>query len=284
MKAPRRASLHAVLLAISLLWLFPFLWAVYASLRPYAETARLGYLSWPESIGLENYIAAWTHADLPRYFLNSALVVGPAVVAVLAISVVVAFALPRFGSRIGIGLLLLFAGGNLLPPQAIAVPLHRLFLAIPLPAALSDNGLLYDQHLGIVLIHIAFQLGFCTLVLSAWMRTIPGELVEAAVIDGASQVRALRHVVLPLSRPALGALAVLQVTWIYNDFFWALVLMRTGDKRPVTSALNSLKGEYFTDTNLLAAGAVLAALPTLLVFLVLRRQFARGLTLGAVRG
>ena len=279
-----RVALNLGLGTVALLWLFPFLWAVYASLRSYDETARRGYVSLPEALTLDNYAAAWLLADLPRYFLNSALVVVPSVVIVLVLSSVVAFSLSRVPARLGLGLLMLFAAGNLLPPQAIAVPLHRLFLALPVPAPLSDNGVLYDQHVGLVLIHVAFQLGFCTLVLGAWMRTLPRELVEAAVIDGASHLRALWHVVLPLCRPALAALAVLQVTWIYNDFFWGLVLMRTGDKRPMTSALNSLKGEYFTDTNLLAAGAVMAALPTLVVFLVLRRHFARGLTLGSVRG
>jgi multiple sugar transport system permease protein len=74
------------------------------------------------------------------------------------------------------------------------------------------------------------------------------------------------------------------VTWIYNDFFWALVLMRTGDKRPITSALNNLSGQFFTDTNLLAAGSVLIALPTLVIYVLLQRHFVRGLTLGSTKG
>jgi multiple sugar transport system permease protein len=177
-----------------------------------------------------------------------------------------------------------FAAGSLLPPQVLVIPLFRLFLALPLPAPLSDNGLLYDQLAGLVVINVAFQLGFCTFVLSNYLRTVPGELVEAAVIDGASLLRALWAVVVPISRPAIAALAALQTTWIYNDYLWGLVLMRTGDKRPITSALNGLRGEYFTDTNLLAAASILVALPTLVVFLVARRQLRRGLTLGAVRG
>ena len=89
---------------------------------------------------------------------------------------------------------------------------------------------------------------------------------------------------LPLCRPALAALATLEFTWIYNDFLWALVLMSTGDKYPITSALNNLRGEYFTDYNLLAAGAVIVALPTIIVFFALQRHFIAGLTLGANKG
>jgi len=91
-------------------------------------------------------------------------------------------------------------------------------------------------------------------------------------------------VILPLTRPALAALATLEVTWMYNDFFWALILMRTPTKYPITSALNNLQGQFFTDFNLLAAGSVMVALPTLLVYVLLQKQFVRGLTLGSTKG
>ena len=101
------------------------------------------------------------------------------------------------------------------------------------------------------------------------MKTISKELTEAALVDGASLWTIYRKVILPLCRPALAALATLEFTFIYNDFFWALLLMKTGDKRPITSALNNLQGEFFTDNNLLAAVAFIVALPTIIVYLVL---------------
>ena len=131
---------------------------------------------------------------------------------------------------------------------------------------------------------MAFQIGFCVFVLSNYMKTLPHELNEAALVDGAGVWRQYWQITMPLCRPALAALATLEVTWIYNDFFWALVLMRSGDKFPVTSALNNLRGQFFTDYNLLAAGSVLVALPTLIVFFVLQKQFVSGLTLGATKG
>ena len=134
------------------------------------------------------------------------------------------------------------------------------------------------------MIHIAFQLGFCTFVLSNYMKTLPKELTEAALVDGASVLRTFWQVILPLCKPPLAALATLEFTFIYNDFFWALVLMFTGDKRPITSALNNLQGQFFSDNNLLAAGAMIIALPTLVVYFVLQRQFVRGLTLGSTKG
>lgn len=133
-------------------------------------------------------------------------------------------------------------------------------------------------------IHIAFQIGFCSFVLSNYMKALPGDLSEAAFVDGASVWKQFWRIILPLSRPAPAALATLEFTWIYNDFFWALVLMNTGAKRPITSALNNLQGLYFTDNNLIAAGSLLAAIPTVVVFVVLQKQFVRGLTLGSTKG
>jgi multiple sugar transport system permease protein len=92
------------------------------------------------------------------------------------------------------------------------------------------------------------------------------------------------RIVLPLCRPALAAMATLLFTFIYNDFFWALLLMKSGDRRPITSALNNLQGLFFSNTNLLAAGSILVAIPTVIVFVALQKQFVRGLSLGSTKG
>ena len=182
-------------------------------------------------------------------------------------------------------MLLIFTAGNLLPPQVIIVPLFKLYTALGgIPEPLSDNGLLYNQFFGIFLINVVFQLGFCIFVLSNYMKTLSKELVEAALVDGASVLRIWGAVIMPLCRPALAALATLEFTFIYNDFFWALILLKDGNRRPITSALNNLQGEFFTDINVLAAGALLAAIPTILVFLALQKQFISGLSLGSTKG
>jgi multiple sugar transport system permease protein len=116
------------------------------------------------------------------------------------------------------------------------------------------------------------------------MKTIPHEIYESAQLDGASVLRQYWQLTMPLVRPALAALATLQVTWIYNEFFWATVLIQDFDKLPITSGLNNLRGQFFTDTNLVAAGSVLVALPVLVVFFALQKQFVSGLTLGSTKG
>ncbi len=218
------------------------------------------------------------------YFLNTVIIVIPAVIAVLFLASMMAFACTRYSWRFNLTMLMLFTALNLMPPQIIITPLFRMYLNTPVPAPLSDNGHLFDQYLGIALIHIAFQLGFCTFVLSNYMKTISRELNEAALVDGASVWTTYSKVIMPLTKPALAALATLEVTFIYNDFFWALTLMTTGSKLPITTALNNLKGQFFINNNLIAAGAVIVALPTLIVYFVLQKQFIQGLTLGSTKG
>jgi multiple sugar transport system permease protein len=208
----------------------------------------------------------------------------PAVLLTLWISSMLAFAISRYKWRFNLIVLMIFTAGNLLPPQIIIVPLYRLYLLLPVPAPLSDNGLMYNQFIGLILIHTTFQTGFCTFVLSNYMKTLSMELVEAAMIDGAGVFTIYARVVLPLVRPALAALATLLFVWIYNDFFWALMLFESGGKRPITAALNNLSGAFFTDPTQLAALSVMAAIPTIVLYLILQRYFISGLTLGSAKG
>ncbi|WP_411148545.1 carbohydrate ABC transporter permease [Streptomyces sp. A30] len=280
---PARILLHLFLAGASLAWLGPLLWALYSAMRPYAETSEKGYVSWPDKLNFDNFTNAFTQSDMGHYFVNTMIIAVPAVLVTLFLSSMVAFYVSRFDFRINLFLLLVFTAGNLLPQQVIITPLYRLYLLIDLPG-ITMSGKLYDSALGLVLIHVAFQSGFCAFVLSNYMRSLPHELTEAALVDGASVWRMYWQIVLPLCRPAMAALATLLSIWIYNDFFWALVLISTGENMPITSALNNLTGAYFTDPNLVAAGALLTAIPTLIVYFVLQRQFVSGLTLGANKG
>jgi multiple sugar transport system permease protein len=292
-----RVFLHGFLIAMVVVWLFPLFWAVYNALRPISDTVVNGYLSWPTGgLNFNNFINFWTQADLPYFYANTLVIVVPSVVLILLLSSMVAFACTQFSWRFNLLVLMIFTAGNLLPPQVIIVPLYRLYLSTPLPMLgeidigrfafplFTDNTLLYDQYLGIILIQVVFQTGFATFVLSNYMKTISKEITESAIMDGAHVLRIWWRIVLPLCRPALAAMATLLFTFIYNDFFWALILIKTGDKRPITSALNNLQGEFFTNNNLIAAGALLVAIPPVLVYIFLQKQFIAGLTLGSTKG
>jgi multiple sugar transport system permease protein len=294
---PGRVILHGFLIAMTALWIFPLFWAVYSSLRPISDTVVHGYVSLPAGgLSLDNFKTFWTEADLPYFYANTLVIVIPSVILILLLASMVAFACTQFSWRFNLVVLMIFTAGNLLPPQVIIVPLYHLYLSTPIPMLssidvgrfsfpiFSDNNLLYDQYIGIMLIHVVFQTGFATFVLSNYMKTISKEITESAIVDGAHVLRIWWNIILPLCRPALAAMATLLFTFIYNDFFWALILLKTGDKRPITSALNNLQGEFFSNDNLIAAGALLAAVPPILVYVFLQKQFIAGLTLGSTKG
>lgn len=272
------------MIAACVLWILPLAFALYVALRPYSETSIRGYVSWPHHLSLANFRDAWTQSDMGRFFLNSVLITVPAVIITLLLASFVAFVLARFSFKFNLPLLILFTAGNLLPQQVIITPLYRMYLQIPLPSFLSSSGLMYNSLTGLVVINVSFQLGFCVFVLSNFMKTLPDEIYEAALVDGTPVWSQYWRLTLPLCRPALAALATLLTTWVYNDFFWAITLIQTGDKRPITAALANLQGQFVANQNLIAAAALIAAIPTLVVYLVLQRQFIAGLSLGATKG
>ena len=270
--------------AFSLIWVAPIIFTIFQSFRPFADVVLKGVVSLPTHLTFGNYYHAFVQSRMWLFFLNSVEVAVPAVVLTLFLASMIAFVLSRYESRFSVPMLMLFTAGNLLPPQLLFIPLFRIYLKIHVPHFINSNGVLYDTQLGLILVHVAIQIGFATFVLTNFLRTIPKEISESALVDGANVWNHFFRIILPLLRPALASLGVLMTTWIYNDFFWAIVLLKTGNKRPITAALSNLQGEFNTDYNLLAAGACMAFIPTLLVFFIMRKHFVAGLTLGSTKG
>ena len=281
---PGRILLYIFLTATAIVWLVPILGALYASFRPFSETVQDGYFSLPNELTLDNYRNAWSQGDILQKYWNTFLILAPALVLTLFFSSMVAFAASRYSWKFNIFFLVLFTAGNLLPQQIIIQPLFQMYKRVPLPESISESGNLLGSTWGLVLIHVAFQSGFCTFVLSNYMKLLPKSLNEAARIDGAGVWTLYWQIIMPLTRPALAALATLEFTWIYNDFFWAVVLEQQGADLPITSSLTNLGGEFFTDDNLIAAASVYVAAPTLAVYFALQKHFIAGLALGADKG
>ncbi len=284
---PARILLHTFLITVAIAWLIPIGTAIYNSFRFYeSDTQVNGPFSAPDTLTLQNYRDAWNVGEMGKTFGNTAFIVIPALFITLFLSAAVAFACTRFSWKFNIAFLVLFTAGNLMPQQVLFQPLFQIYKRVPWPDILSDTntGNLLGTKIAVILIHIAFQVGFCTFVLANYMKTIPKELGEAAAVDGAGVLRQFFQVILPLTRPALAALATLEFTWLYNDFFWGAVLLNQGDERPITSSIAVLNGQYATDFNLIAAASIMIALPTLVVYLILQKQFISGLTLGANKG
>jgi multiple sugar transport system permease protein len=269
---------------MAVMWLTPMLWTLYTALRPKAATDRYGYWSLHGPINFDNFVDAWQQAGLGRYFANSATLAIPSVLLTLLLSSMMAFAVSRFSWKFNVTLLVMFTAGNMLPPQVLAAPLFEMFKHTPLPYWISASGSMLDTYYAVIAVEVAFQTGFCTFVLSNYMKALPSELTEAALVDGAGVWRQYTRIIMPLTRPALAAVATLETIWLYNDFFWPLLFIHRGDELPVTIGVNNLQGQFLLNYNLIAAGATITVIPTLIIYLLLQRHFLSGLTLGATKG
>jgi multiple sugar transport system permease protein len=280
----RHYGTHIFLTAMAVMWLIPLGWALFTALRPIASTNEHGYFSVAGDFNFDNFVQAWTQGGIAKYFWNSVIISVPAVLLVLFLSSMMAFAVSRVSWKFNVTLLIMFTAGNLLPPQVLAAPLLEMAKHLEVPYAFRDSGNMLKTYIVVIAVNTAFQMGFCTFVLSNYMKALSQDLTEAALVDGAGIWRQYREIIMPLCRPAFAALGTLEVIFIYNDYFWPLIFIQSGDRLPVTTAINNLQGEFLNDYNLLAAGAVITVIPTLIVYLLLQRQFVAGLTLGSSKG
>ena len=262
---------HGLMIPFTLLWISPMVFVLLIAVRSFDDLAQNGLSSLPSSFTLGNFATAGGEGNLNRAMVNSLLVTVPAVVLSLALASMAAFALSRYAIPGRNAILLFMLAGNLLPPQILLVPVARIM----------DSLGIADTLTGLIAIHVGFGLGFYTFVLHGFMSTIPKEITEAATIDGAGAGQIYLRIILPLCRPALAALAALASTWIYNDLIWALTVLRTETRFPVTAALLNLQGGFTSQYNVVAAGSVLAAIPTAIVFFAFQRQFVSGLLVGS---
>jgi multiple sugar transport system permease protein len=258
-----------------MIWLLPLFAVAITSVRSIEDLNRGNFWGWPDKIRFpDNYIEAFTQSPMAQFLLNSVMITVPAVAGALAMSCMAGYALAKFNFRGNLLLFSIFIAGNFVPFQILMIPVRTLMIeTIPL----------YDTIWALVVFHVAFQTGFCTLFMRNFIKQLPDALIEAARLEGLSELQIFRHIVLPLVRPAIAALSVLVFTFIWNDYFWSLVLVQSDDVRPITAGLQSLKGMWLASWQLISAGSIIAAIPPVLIFFLMQRHFIAGLTLGATK-
>ena len=272
-KRLRTVGFHTGAGLLSAIWFLPIALILIISVRSTDDVLANGLNALPHSFAPDNYSAAWSGGGMEHALINSLIVAVPAVALTLLLGSMAAFALSRYQIPFRRTLILIMLGGNLLPPQILLVPV----------AKLSQVFGIYDTFTTLIAVEIGFGLGFYVFVLQGFMRSIPTEIQQAALLDGAGPIQIYWRIVLPLSRPALAALAALAFTWIFNDLLWPITVLITESKMPVTPALLTLQGQFVSYWNVIAAGSVIAAIPTVAVFLRFQRHFVAGLNLGAVK-
>jgi multiple sugar transport system permease protein len=274
--SPLARTGYKIMLPIALiLWLLPLIGVAVTSVRPVADLRAGNYFGTPSGFAFwENYSAVFQNTNMGRFMLNSFVVTIPTVIGTLALSCLTGFALAVYKFRSNLLIFFMFVAGNFVPFQILMVPVRELSLSLGV----------YDTVWSLILFHVAFQTGFCTLFMRNFIKGMPFALIESARVEGVSEWKIFWHVVLPLMRPAIAALAVLVFTFIWNDYFWATVLIQGTHAMPVTGGLQSLNGQWVDAWHLFSAGAIIAALPPVLMFFVMQRHFIAGLTLGATKG
>lgn len=271
----RRLGYRIALYAATLIWMAPLIAIFMTAARSQGDLLAGNYWSWPTKLAfIDNLQAVFAASPMGKFFVNSVIVTGSTVVGVLVLSTLAAVALAKYRFPGRTVLFAMFIAGNFLPYQILMIPVRELAVRVGL----------YNSIWALVLFHTAFQTGFATLFLRNFIAGLPEELFEAARIEGASEFKILRKIVVPLIRPALAGLSVLVFTFVWNDYFWALALVQSDAAKPLTLGLAGLKGEWLTAWNLMAAGALFAALPPVLLFFFMQKHFVAGLTAGAVRG
>ncbi|MCF7875464.1 carbohydrate ABC transporter permease [Candidatus Bipolaricaulota bacterium] len=265
-------SFYLIAIVISLLWLFPLFIAGTTAFKSMNEIVQnIYWWNLPDEFTFQYFAEAWNQGGMSRYFLNSFIITVPSVVGALFLSALGGFALAKYRFKYNKLILGIFIAGNMIPFQMMMFPVFEI----------SNVLGLYDTYLAVILFHVSFQMGFCIFFLRNFIRTIPTDLLDAARVDGSSEFRIFLQIVLPLTKPALAALGILEFTWIWNDYLWGLVLLASDNLRPVTVGLVSLQGEYLSKWNIISAGSLIAAAVPLIVFLVFQRYFIQGLMMGA---
>jgi raffinose/stachyose/melibiose transport system permease protein len=272
-RLPWKTATQVLLLANAALVLAPI---VIMALSAFKTTREIFQhpLGLPEVWRLENFTRVWVEAHFALYFRNSVVVTVASIVIVLVFGAMAGYALGRFrfgGSDV---LYLYFLSGLMLPIRLGIIPLF----------ILMRNLHLLDSHWSLILTYAASGLPSAVFILTGFFRTLPSDLDSAARIDGAGEWMIFRRIMLPLVRPALVIVMIYNVIPIWNDFFFPLVFIQTDRLKTLPLGMTAFFGQYYTDWAVLFAGLTLAAVPVILLYVLLSQHFIRGLTAGAVKG
>jgi raffinose/stachyose/melibiose transport system permease protein len=267
-----RGSLHAVLIVVAAIAIGPLLLLFFAALKTNTQIT-IDPLVLPRDWLFENFAEAWETAHLGTFVVNSILVTVPTLAIVLVSSSLAGYAFGVIPSRTLRLLFPVFLLGLMVPTISIAIPIYY---------TMRDLGMLSTLH-GLVLAESAQALPIAVFVMRAAFRDLPPELRDAGLVDGCGELGAYRHILLPLTRPAAAAVATLVFLSAWNSFLLPLLLLNDESLRTLPLGLSYLQGRYVTDVALLAAATVLTLVPTVLVYVVLQRQFMRGIVEGSAK-
>ena len=273
--APRtQLAKHLLAAGACCLILAPFLWMISTSLKDPAEVVLRDPTIIPRSLAVQNYVDAFNRGNFGRYVVNSVAVALAVTVLSLVLATLSGYAFARFRLFGGKAILLGILATQMFPAILLAIPLYIL---------IRNLGLL-NSLVGLVLVYTTFALPFCVWMMRNYFLSIPKDLDESAMVDGATRLQALHSVVLPVAMPGIAATGIFSFILSWNEFLYANTFISSADLRTLPVGLQSLIGEYTTDWGLLMAGAVITTMPIVIIFFFVQRRLTQGLASGAVKG
>lgn len=268
----RKGLIQIILIANSALMLFPVVIMIFAGFKSNMEIFQHPFTI-PDFSNFSNYISVWTKTNFIGYLMNSVIVTSISIALILTLGTMAAYAIARYTFVGNSFILLFFMAGLTLPLKLAIIPLFILF---------RDLGIL-NTHWSLVAVYVAMGLPSTVFIMTGFIRTLPRELEDAARMDGASELRIMLKIMLPLCRPALIISAINNLVPIWNDFFFPLVFIQRDALKTLPQGLTAFMGEYTTDWGVMFAGLTLAAAPITIIYIILSKQFINGMTSGAIK-
>jgi multiple sugar transport system permease protein len=267
---------HIIAWAVSLVWIIPFFGVFMASIRPLPEILNGWWNFEVFNPTLRGFLGAWNHptAPLSRALLNSLIVTIPSTIIPIFVAALGAYSFARFKFPTRDLLFLTMVLLQTIPQQMVIIPIFNIMINIGL----------WNNYIGLILVHSAFALPWQIFFLRNFFSVLPVEVEEAAMIDGASYFKIFYKIVLPLTLPALASLTALQFVWVWNDFFFATVLISSPELKLATQAIPVIKGRLFIDWPVLCAASIIVMIIPIAIYVALQRYYVRGIVAGAVKG
>ncbi len=268
----RRFVRSVAIYLFGILFLVPIIWVFSLSIRSKKDVFRTMFFT--RDIHFENYIIAWNTFNFGKLFLNSITVTCISVIVTLIISSLAGYAFSRIKYRGSDFFFYVILLGIMIPPAAVIIPLFLI---------MKSFGL-YNHHLSLILSYIAFGLPIAVLIFRGFFLSIPDELIEAARIDGSSEVGTFFRIVIPLSRPSFATVTIFLFMQNWNEFILALILLKDKILYTLPVGMANFVGQWDSPWQLVAAGVIISAIPIFVIYLLIQDQFVKGLTAGAVKG
>lgn len=263
---------YAVLIFFAFIFLYPIVLMILNSFKTNLEIFR-SPLGLPTSFNLQNYIDVWHTVNFSGYVWNSIYVSAGSVFIILFVSSLAAYYLSRYSFKWNPYILFFFMLGLMLPMKLAIIPLYLIFMNL---------GLL-DSLWALIIVYVAGNIPFAVFVFYGFFKTLPKDLEQSARLDGCNEFQVYYKIVLPLMKPAIATVGIVNLIGIWNDFFYPLIFIRSDELRTIPIGMLTLFGEYDTQWNLLFAGLTISSLPMIIAFLFASKQFIEGLTSGAIK-